>query len=188
MKKLALQNKKKKKSSPQKKSKSKILLKSILVPTDFSAGANKALQYALTFAKQFDAKIELMHVVEPMLFPSDSVFNQPVIQPIFPSIDLEQRKIDEEKLKSIVVEIKKEYSKISYYSTTGTPHEEVIEYIKNKKIDLIILAAHTQNKLEHFFFGSTTEKIMLKASCPVLILHEDEKDFIKLKQTSHIAK
>ena len=102
--KLALQNKK---NLYLKKSKSKILLKTILVPTDFSAGANKALQYALTFAKQFDAKIELMHVVEPMLFPSDSVFNQPVIQPIFPSIDLEQRKIDEEKLKSIVVEIKR---------------------------------------------------------------------------------
>ena len=56
-----------------------------------------------------------MHVVEPMLFPSDSVFNQPVIQPIFPSIDLEQRKIDEEKLKSIVVEIKKNILK---YLTT----------------------------------------------------------------------
>src|SRR4051812_46945810 len=46
-------------------------LKHILVPTDFSEGSDKALRYAGKFAEQFGARVTLLHIIQPMVYPAD---------------------------------------------------------------------------------------------------------------------
>ena len=68
------------KKAPAKKNKparySPITLQRILVPLDFSNHSMNALKYAISFAQQFKASIDLIYVVEPAVYPADFSFGQ----------------------------------------------------------------------------------------------------------------
>ena len=53
-----------------------ILIRRILVPIDFSEYSKNALKYAIPFARQFRASIDLLYVVEPTIYPADFSFGQ----------------------------------------------------------------------------------------------------------------
>lgn len=164
--------------TPQRKNKKKVLKKSslkplikkILVPIDFTPSSQKAIDYSISLAKVFNSKIELIHVVEPMSYASDVVFNQAT----YPLVDIEYKKFDDEKLRKLVSELKTKYDKISFHSSIGLPYSEVVDYSKTQKVDLIVLGTHPKNSIEKLFFGSTTEKILRNSSCPILILNLEE--------------
>ncbi len=60
----------------------------------------------------------------------------------------------------------------------GLPFVEVVSFAKDEKIELIIVATHGHSGVEHVLFGSTAEKIVRKAPCPVLVVRSDERDFV----------
>jgi nucleotide-binding universal stress UspA family protein len=60
---------------------------------------------------------------------------------------------------------------------TGKPFVEIIETAKEENTDLIIIATHGHSGVEHILFGSTAEKVVRKAPCPVLTLREPIKGF-----------
>ena len=169
------QKKSKKVTPNKKKSTSKIFLKSILVPIDFSLHSEIAIKYSISFAKQFNATIELIHVVEPMVYAGDVTFNQAS----FPVVDIEYKKRDEEKLYLLIEDLKKEYKKISFHSAVGVPFHEILSYAEEKKSDLIIMTTHSKSGFENIFFGSTSAKILRKAHCPILFVRSDERNFVK---------
>lgn len=152
----------------------KILLNKILVPIDFSEHSRKALQYAIPFARQFHASIDLIYVVEPTVYPADFSFGQVG----FPAIEDELRKRGAEELDHLVgfeignrVPAKKAIR-------TGKAFYEIIQYAKEESIDLIIIATHGHTGIEHALFGSTAEKVVRKAPCPVLVVRTEEKEFV----------
>jgi nucleotide-binding universal stress UspA family protein len=61
---------------------------------------------------------------------------------------------------------------------SGIPFVEITSYAQKKNIDLIIVATHGTTGVEHILFGSTAEKIIRKAPCPVLVVRSEEHDFI----------
>jgi nucleotide-binding universal stress UspA family protein len=152
-----------------------IVLKQILVPIDFSEHSKKALEYAIPFAEQFRAKIYALYVVEPTIYPADFSFGQVGI----PNIEAELQAKGEQELKDLLVETVKGKVDSEAVIKTGLPFVEVITFAHEKNIDLIIVATHGHTGVEHILFGSTAEKIVRKAPCPVLVVRADERDFVK---------
>jgi nucleotide-binding universal stress UspA family protein len=148
-------------------------IKKILVPIDFSDYSKNALKYAAQFAKQFNAKIYLIYVVEPMIYPADFSMGQVAI----PSADIDLHSRAEEELKKLSKDIINGNSQVEILIKTGKPFVEIIETASANDIDLIIIATHGHTGVEHLLFGSTAEKVVRKAPCPVLTLREPVKGF-----------
>jgi nucleotide-binding universal stress UspA family protein len=148
-------------------------IKKILVPIDFSDYSKSALKYAVNFAKRFNAELFLVYVVEPIIYPPDFSMGQIAI----PTIDLGMDKRAAEELDKLAEkEIPKELAAKTMVKT-GKPFIEIIETAGEENIDLIIIATHGHTGMEHILFGSTAEKVVRKAPCPVLTLREPVKGF-----------
>jgi nucleotide-binding universal stress UspA family protein len=149
------------------------LIKNILVPIDFSDYSKNALRYAVQFAKQFKAKMYLIYVVEPMIYPADFSMGQVAI----PSMDADLQNRADEELKLLAKNFIDPSIKSETLIKTGKPFVEINETAKEVDADLIIMATHGHTGVEHLLFGSTAEKVVRKAPCPVLTLREPIKGF-----------
>jgi universal stress protein A len=146
----------------------------ILVPIDFSEHSKKALQYAVPLADQFKAVIHLLYVVEPTVYPADFSFGQIG----FSDVETELRKKGEQELHEMVETIIQGHVPSVARVKTGLPFVEIVSYAHDEKIDLIVVATHGHTGVEHILFGSTAEKIVRKAPCPVLVVRTQEHDFV----------
>ncbi|GBD90195.1 putative universal stress protein [bacterium BMS3Abin04] len=148
-------------------------IKKILVPIDFSDYSKSALRYAVDFAKIFNAKLYIIYVVEPVIYPAD--FSMGQIS--FPTADIdlnERAKIELQELAKTEIGSKLEYEVVI---KTGKPFVEINDAAAELDIDLIIIATHGHTGVEHLLFGSTAEKVVRKAPCPVLSLREPIKGY-----------
>jgi nucleotide-binding universal stress UspA family protein len=147
-------------------------LRKILVPVDFSDPSRKAVRYAKVFAEQFDAKIELLHTVEPLTYPPDFAF-VPLLPP-----DVEEKRTQEIQ-KQLEAIAKAVGPKIQVTSTlrTGRPWQEIVRFAKEEDVDLLVISTHGYTGLKHALLGSVAEKIVRHAPCPVLVVRDEEHDF-----------
>lgn len=159
-------------SSPVKRSGAKIRTKTILVPTDFSTESRKALRYAAAFAESFSGQLILITVVEPPTYADVDGF--PLV------LDFERIKaraeaklesfwqsegVDPDLVKRVVIR-------------SGQPFNEIVEEANAQKADLIVIATHGYTGLKHTFLGSTAERVVRHAKCPVLVVRENETEFV----------
>jgi nucleotide-binding universal stress UspA family protein len=149
-------------------------VKRILVPIDFSEHSKKALKYAVQFAEQFEASIDIMYVAEPTIYPTDFGFGQ------FGFTDLEDEleKRGGEQLDRLVKSTVPKGISVKKIISRGKPFYEINRYAKKRKIDLIIIATHGHTGMENILFGSTAEKVVRKAPCPVLIVRKGKKNIL----------
>lgn len=145
----------------------------VLVPIDFSDYSKSSLKYAVTFAQHFKASLILIYVIEPIVYPPDFSMGQIAIPA--PGLEMDKRATEElEKLAE--KEIPSDLS-VKKIIKTGKPFVEIIETAVEEDVDLIIIATHGHSGVEHILFGSTAEKVVRKAPCPVLTLREPAKGF-----------
>ena len=146
----------------------------ILVPVDFSEHSVNALAIAKEIAKSYQAKIHLLHIIEETIHPAYSLSGKSSIFDIVPNIkeDCEKR-LNKMISKTIGDEIKTEINIVS-----GQSANEIINFAKEKKMDLIVIATHGLTGLEHLLLGSTTEKVVRMASCPVFTVKSFGKSLI----------
>jgi nucleotide-binding universal stress UspA family protein len=147
-----------------------IHLKNILVPLDFSTMSLKSLQYAIPFATHFGARLTLLYVVEPLAFVPELPYGVPL--PPDPSIEV-QRELKEVCAKMIPAGVSVETVTTDNFAADG-----VIEIAREICADLVITTTHGRTGLSHLLMGSTVEKIIRHAPCPVLVLSEREHDFV----------
>ena len=148
-------------------------IRKVLVPIDFSDYSKNSLKYAVNFVKSFGADLYLIYVVEPVIYPPDFSMGQIAI----PSVDLEMDKRAVEELQKLAKKEIPSEVKVNTIVKTGKPFIEIIETAAELDIDLIIIATHGHTGVEHILFGSTAEKVVRKAPCPVLTLREPVKGF-----------
>jgi nucleotide-binding universal stress UspA family protein len=60
----------------------------------------------------------------------------------------------------------------------GTPYEEIVKVAKAEEVELIVIATHGFTGFKHFLLGSTAERVVRTAPCPVLVVREKERDFV----------
>lgn len=146
----------------------------VLVPIDFSDYSKSALRYAITFAKQFNAELILVYVVEPIIYPPDFSMGQIAI----PTVNTEWDERAREELNKLAKNEIPAELKSKTIIKTGKPFVEIIDTASEEDVDIIIIATHGHSGVEHILFGSTAEKVVRKAPCPVLTLREPVKGFL----------
>ena len=149
-------------------------IKKILVPIDFSDYSKSSLKYAVNFAKNFKASLILVYVVEPVIYPPDFSMGQIAI----PAAGIEMDKRAKEELDKLAEKEIPSGLSVKKIIKTGKPFVEIIETAADEDADLIIIATHGHTGVEHILFGSTAEKVVRKAPCPVLTLREPAKGFM----------
>ena len=130
-----------------------------LVPLDFSASADHALEYALTLATRLQARLTLLHIIYlPRMVEVD-------ITPYQEQMEAGAQQAMDAYLKRAQdagVEARIEMAR-------GVPFREIVEMAKAKNIDLIIMGTHGRTGLQHALLGSVAEKVVRLAPCPVLV-------------------
>jgi nucleotide-binding universal stress UspA family protein len=149
-----------------------IRLGKILVPIDFSDPARKALKYATAFASHFHASLILLHVVEFNFVGSD-----------FGLVELSQVEADmkQSAVQRIDEWLKQEVGKNLVAESMvrcGRPYLEIIDTAKESEANMILIAAHGHSSLAHVLLGSTVERVVRHAPCPVLVLRPTEHEFV----------
>ncbi|MCK9425892.1 MAG: universal stress protein [Ignavibacteriaceae bacterium] len=145
----------------------------ILVPIDFSDFSKSALKYAVTFAQHYHSKLILIYVMEPVIYPPDFSMGQITL----PTVNFEMDKRAKEELDKLAETEIGSLVQVQTLIKTGKPFVEIIETAKEEDADLIIISTHGHSGVEHILFGSTADKVVRKASCPVLTLREPIKGF-----------
>mgnify|MGYP001077624511 FL=1 len=140
-----------------------VQLKKILVGCDFSPDSSLAFEYGLSLAQEFQADLHLAHVVEPPLYDD-------LIKPSETREPFRQRlqKTVQEKLTAMVPEEARAWCNPVTTLLAGQPHEELIKYAVVNDLDLIVLGVRGHSLVETLFVGSTTDRVLRKAPCPVL--------------------
>ena len=142
----------------------------IVVPTDFSEYSLWALERAKAFASQFGAEIVLVHVVETPIYPT-AAFGVGAAD--LPAIREEVRTNLQEQLDKLVGE-HFPAGKGRGVLRDGIPFAEILETAEQEKADLIVIATHGHTGIKHLLLGSTAEKVVRKAHCPVMTVRQIE--------------
>ena len=153
----------------------------IVCATDFSDFSNRSLHYGISFAKEFNAKLFVCHIIDQ---PSISAYSEAYIDPA------DQKKGAFEYAQKILDPFFKGHTlKWELLVRTGQPTEEIATLIDEKKIDLVIAATHGRSGLKRFVIGSVTERLLHRLSCPLLVVNSlkeppslNEKRGIALKK------
>jgi nucleotide-binding universal stress UspA family protein len=140
---------------------------SILVPTDFSATSDAALQYAARMALTLDARLFLMHV--PGKTGEHFEANFPVGQ-----FDTKARA----HLGSFLTQDEVSRLRPEYVLRVGTPAEEIAQYAEICGIDMIVMGTHGRSGLAHALLGSVAEQVVRLAPCPVLLVRFPMRDAV----------
>jgi nucleotide-binding universal stress UspA family protein len=140
-------------------------LRRILVPIDFSPHSEQALKYGVALADKFAAELFLVHVFQDLtIYQTEVVSGAP---PIMPPVDQLTASARSE-LDRLVREKNLQHVATHPEVIEGSPVEEIVDYAREKDIDLIVLGTHGRGWLAHVLMGSVAEKVVRKAPCPVL--------------------
>ena len=144
-------------------------LQSVLVPTDFSQSSDEALRYALAFAKQFHAEVMLLHVTEVPPGTAEGGIA------ITPGMIEEMNRRAAERLSALSSGVQPRGVPIRTLVRTGAPYHEIVEAARDEDADMIILSTHGRTGLKRLFLGSTAERVVRHAPCPVIVLREKRR-------------
>ena len=143
-------------------------MKKILVPYDFSTVSEHALDLACQIAEKVESEIMLLNVIE---HPTADSFKTMGIQNMDPMEQLYIKKMYEktdELLKEVVAKAKYSDDKITTKIQLGNAFNTIIDQIVEERVDLLVVGTEGADGLNEFLVGSIAEKIVRKATCPVI--------------------
>jgi nucleotide-binding universal stress UspA family protein len=139
-------------------------LKRILVGCDFSPDSSLAFEYGLSLAQEFESELHLAHVIAPPVYKD-------LLKPAKEKGDEGRRDLRDllrEELTNMVPEDARAWCIPKTALLGGQPHEELTKYALVNDVDLIVLGVMGHGLVEKLFVGSTTVRVVCRASCPVL--------------------
>jgi nucleotide-binding universal stress UspA family protein len=148
-------------------------LKRILVPIDFSPQSRKAMEYGFSFAKQFNAEVLLLHVIEMTPLPAPPLT---VVQDETTQATLHENAARE--LAQWRDEISSQVAVKASVRNGISAQAEIVNAATEGNIDLIVLGTRGLTGLAHLLVGSTAERVVQHAPCPVMVVREREHDFV----------
>ena len=149
-----------------------IKFKRILFPTSLSPTESLALDYAISLALQHEAALSLVHVVE------DHDFNSLGIPGYLPGVvELKSRHQDKEdyamkRLHDLISPQLSRQLDMEEMLAKGKPYGEILRIAKERDVDLIVIPSHRARGHRHRHLGSTAERVVGSALCPVLVIRQ----------------
>lgn len=149
-------------------------MKKILVPTDFSKPSSIATEVAADIARKANAQLVLLHVIEELVADTiniegevdtsqhweDKIFTMKMIEKARKQM---AKWVDDPKLEGV---------KVSTEMKMGSPYTGMNSIIVDHKVDLVVMGTSGHSALEEMIIGSNTEKVVRRAHCPVLTVHQ----------------
>lgn len=139
-------------------------LKRILIGCDFSSDADLAFSHGLSLAQEFQSELFLVHVIE-----------RPVYQTSLETVSTQDTDIKQasrnhliEKLNALLPKEALNWCTPNIILLEGQPDEELTRFAVDQNMDLIVLGVRGQRLVEKLFVGSTTDRVVRRAPCPVL--------------------
>lgn len=126
----------------------------ILLPIDFSENSKNAIDLMIPFVRKFNAQLEVLHVVKPETHPLQH--------------ENIRQKLKDDSVQLLQEPLEYHGEKIKYVVTEGQISKEIVRYAQHNQVDLIMMVARGLTGFKHFIKGSTTEKVIRSATCPVL--------------------
>jgi len=147
-------------------------MKKILVPTDFSDQAEKALKVAVQLAKKYNSEIHMLHMIELPMHQiiatsnfselPEAVFFMKVAHNNF------EKALDRDYLEDVDI-----YENIKFNQAS----EGILEACEEDDIDLIVMGSHGASGIKEMFIGSTAERVVRTAKKPVLVIKNNTEEF-----------
>jgi len=142
----------------------------ILFPTDFSEGSYHALPYAADLAKHYKARLYILHVVYDIARATDSHIPHISADELYK----EMSEWSQKEIESCCIEETRGIPNVKKVVLKGVPYEEIINFAAKEKIDMIVIGTYGRVGLERFIFGSTAERVVRRAPCPVMTVRVPE--------------
>ena len=147
-------------------------VKRILVISRSTQYCRKAVHYGVSLAQQYGAKLFILHVMHDPF--SLEGWNLPI--PYMRSLQEEYQKAQldvKKELDAIITSEKSRGMSIKEFVKEGNPVAEIVSVVEAEKIDLIVLLAHEEGRLEHLLFGRDNEKLLRKMPCSILFVKHE---------------
>lgn len=148
----------------------------ILWPTDFSPLSLHGGRYARAFQADFGAELHVIHVLPPPLSPDVAM----MVPTEAPMALADPGLLDEcrQSLENLINQHFGGDPSIRRDASFGNPWNVVCDYAKRNDIDLVIVSTHGRTGISHALIGSTAERIVQHAPCPVLTVKSPGRDFV----------
>lgn len=141
-------------------------IRRVVVPVDFSSNMNKVVDYGLSVADKLGAEVLFLHVINDF-----QGYDMMLVHPSFVGMtkDLEQKA--EERMANLVENHAGREQGVRGHVVVGDAADEIISYAKLERADMIIIGTHGVKGLEKILIGSTADRVVKKAPCPVLVFN-----------------
>jgi nucleotide-binding universal stress UspA family protein len=146
-----------------------VTYKNILFCTDFSANSRAALPHAVDLAKKYGAKLHVLHVYQEAGKMAEFEISSNIKMDLVRVAHLVGTEM-EKKLRELCQEVERELGSCQSRMLRGKPYQEILRYVRETDIDLIVMASHGLTGIEHALFGSTAERVLRGSPCQVLIV------------------
>lgn len=135
----------------------------LLYATDFSRASRPAFAKALDMAKQDRARLVVLHVLVP---PSPFLGDE--LPASYVDLAVRARREVERRLAALVAQARKARIRVEAQVTEGVPAEEILRAARRRRADLIVIGTHGRTGLGRIFMGSVAERVLQRATTPVL--------------------
>jgi len=151
-----------------------IKLKRILFPTDFSDFSKYAASFAVSFATDYGAKLYVLHVIETFLDFYET------LSETMPGKELDSRimELANQEIEASTTPTVFKKLDIEINCVKGKPFLEILRTAHEQDIDMIVMGTHGRSALEAAVLGSTAEKVVRKAHCPVFTVRKPGHRFV----------
>ena len=145
------------------------LFKAILVPVDFSPCSDEAFRVACQLARLCGAAVLVLHVIDTNAL---AAFNRLGLLAV-PSDALQRRRLRHHarlNVRQLLESKTAEGVKVSRVIVEGVPFAEIAKVARTGNIDVVVIGSYggRSGSVDKIFFGSTAEKVVRTAGCPVL--------------------
>ncbi len=141
----------------------------ILVPTDFSAPSDAALEYAKALAMRFNASLHLIHVVEYPIVTGAFGTETYVAEP--PGFAAAMKRDAEHHLAARLTTSERSWLRATTEILTGPAAPTIVGAAGDLGVNLIVMGTHGRTGIAHAVMGSVAERVVRLAPCPVLTVH-----------------
>ncbi len=164
----------------------------MLFPTDFLEGSRHALPFAVDLAKHYNAKLYIVHIIYDIAMATEShiphVSMDELYKEMYSWAEKEIEKCCVEEIRGLPnserrvskgaprepERRKKTLPVVEKKVLRGIPYEEIVRFAADEKIDMIVMGTYGRKGLERMLFGSTAERVVRKAPCPVMTVRIPE--------------
>jgi universal stress protein A len=138
----------------------------ILYATDYSRASARALDEAVALAKENDAELLVVHVIEPIApYVTGEDYGS---AELYTRLEETAKKDAQSAMQKLMGRLQKAKVKAKSLLLSGTTHDQIVKAARSRKADVIVIGTHGRTGLSKLFMGSVAGKVVSAAHCPVL--------------------